>query len=395
MFFAIRSLVEWSNTMIENVVYVQYQPIPTSAANAVHAMKVCQAIQREGYQATLCAPLAPESDVSPGALWHRYGISTPFNVKLFRPIPGLRRYDVALRSALYIRQLPNVVVFSLNHLASVFTGRLGLRTIVDVHDRPPSGMGAQHLAWAFRQPGFRRVSVITIPMREVYHQSYKDVLTEDMFVIAPNGFDTEQFSSLPEQAEVRQQLDIPAEQFVAGYVGHLYPGRGIDVLLALAQRMPDVLFLIVGGRPKDVDYWRAEAANMQLQNVRFEGYVPNAKLPEYMATANCLLMPYQHKIMTADGTSDTAKVASPMKMFEYMATRRVILSGDIPVFREVLNDDNAVLLDPEDIDLWQSALQRVMDEPGWAQTLADQAYEDVQQYTWRARVRKLLEGLEE
>ena len=39
---------------------------------------------------------------------------------------------------------------------------------------------------------------------------------------------------------IRRQVD-----FSCGYVGHLYEGRGIEVIIELAQRLPDVGFFVV------------------------------------------------------------------------------------------------------------------------------------------------------
>jgi glycosyltransferase involved in cell wall biosynthesis len=79
-----------------------------------------------------------------------------------------------------------------------------------------------------------------------------------------------------------------------------------------------------------------------------------------------------------------------MKMFEYMAAERLTISSDLPVIREVLNDSNAALCGPEDVDAWESALRRAQREPQWAASLARQARAEVEEYTWRKRVRHVL-----
>ena len=81
-----------------------------------------------------------------------------------------------------------------------------------------------------------------------------------------------------------------------------------------------------------------------------------------------------------------------MKLFEYLACERPILSSDLPVLREVLNEENSILLPGEDIDSWISALHRLETDPGLCRRLATQARRDAQQYTWEARARKILSG---
>ncbi len=73
-----------------------------------------------------------------------------------------------------------------------------------------------------------------------------------------------------------------------------------------------------------------------------------------------------------------------MKMFEYMAAGRAIVTSDLPVICEVLNEKNAVFCEPDEIGDWK--LRLVV-----ARTLArrielgNQARRDVEGYTWVER----------
>jgi glycosyltransferase involved in cell wall biosynthesis len=81
-----------------------------------------------------------------------------------------------------------------------------------------------------------------------------------------------------------------------------------------------------------------------------------------------------------------------MKMFEYMACRRAIISSDLPVIREVLNSANAMLCPPEDIGIWSQALGSLIYDEERRLALANQAWLDIQPYSWLERARKSLEG---
>ena len=81
-----------------------------------------------------------------------------------------------------------------------------------------------------------------------------------------------------------------------------------------------------------------------------------------------------------------------MKMFEYMACGRAILSSDLPVIGEVLNEANAVLCPPEDLESWSTALSELAANPAKCAVLARQALLDVQQFTWLMRAQRALAG---
>jgi glycosyltransferase involved in cell wall biosynthesis len=157
----------------------------------------------------------------------------------------------------------------------------------------------------------------------------------------------------------------------------------------MAANLPDVIFFLVGGEPGDVERLRAESISRGLDNLTLTGFILNADLPRYQAACDVLLMPYQKQVAASSG-GDIAQYLSPMKVFEYLACGRAILSSDLPVLREVLNEQNAVLLPPDDVGAWSKAIRNLRDNPHLRQSLSEQARNDAQQYSWVARAARLL-----
>ena len=212
-------------------------------------------------------------------------------------------------------------------------------------------------------------------------------------IVAPDGVDLERYQDLPEPSKARHALQpLLPERFTAGYTGHLYAGRGVDLILSLAQRLPDVTFLIAGGEPEQVDRVRFQAASAGLENILLTGFVPNALLPRYQAACDILLMPYQAHVAASSG-GDIARYLSPMKVFEYLACGRVILSSRLPVLEEVLNDQNSFLLPPDDPQAWETAICQLIDNTDLRSSLAAQARRDALQYSWQQRASRILSGL--
>ena len=50
-----------------------------------------------------------------------------------------------------------------------------------------------------------------------------------------------------------------------GYVGHLYKGRGIELILNMAKQRVELLFHIVGGLDEDIKYWKDIASKMTMK----------------------------------------------------------------------------------------------------------------------------------
>jgi len=104
-----------------------------------------------------------------------------------------------------------------------------------------------------------------------------------------------------------------------------------------------------------------------------------------------LLMPYGRSISASSG-QDIAEVINPMKMFDYMAAGRAIVSADLPVINEVLNDENAIFCEPGDADAWEHTLRTLLADAPRRLALGAQARKDVARYTWVARAERALEG---
>jgi len=102
-------------------------------------------------------------------------------------------------------------------------------------------------------------------------------------------------------------------------------------------------------------------------------------------------MPYQQRVAASSG-GDISRYLSPMKLFEYMACQRVIVSSNLPVLHEILNSQNSILLSSEDVDEWVSALREVQTNPNKLHKLAAKAHEDAHLYSWERRVERILEG---
>jgi glycosyltransferase involved in cell wall biosynthesis len=163
-------------------------------------------------------------------------------------------------------------------------------------------------------------------------------------------------------------------------------------MISLAYLLPEITFLLVGGETAEIERFQEKITRLDLHNIVFAGFVSNAELPVFQSVCDFLLMPYQAEVAGSSG-GEIARYLSPMKLFEYMACGRAILSSDLPVLREVLNEHNSVLLPPDDVDAWTAAIRTLCADPAQRAQLGDRARQDASRYTWERRAEKVLEGL--
>jgi glycosyltransferase involved in cell wall biosynthesis len=385
-----------------NIACVSVSQIPSSTANSIQAMKACQALAQLGHAVTLLAPVARTGSPSYTPQWEalasHYGLETPFAVEWLPAHPRLKRYDFSLAAVRRARASGADLLYVWPPQAAVLGLLGGFPVILELHGVPEGRYGPAvfNLFLKLRPAGKRgaaghkRLLAITQALVDLLERQYRFRFAPGEVMVSPNGVDLERYQDLPSPAEARCALGLP-EALTIGYTGHLYAGRGMGLLVELARRFPQVSFLWVGGLPEDVSAWRERLAAKQIGNVTLAGFVENSRLPLYQAAADLLLMPYERQIAGSSG-GNSAAYASPMKMFEYMACGRAIVSSDLPVIREVLNESNAVLCPPEEAGAWCQALESLIAEPERRERLARRAWKDVQRYTWLERARKALEG---
>lgn len=174
--------------------------------------------------------------------------------------------------------------------------------------------------------------------------------------------------------------------FTIGYAGHLYPWKGVDLVIEAVAALPDTRALIVGGHEQEPDLARVQAFAVQLDcasRVTFTGLMPPADVAARLRECDVLTLPNPASAISSAFTS-------PLKLFEYMASGRPIVASDLPSIREVLrHEENALLVQPGNPQALVAAIVRIREDAALGRRLADQARIDVREFTWARRAERL------
>ena len=188
--------------------------------------------------------------------------------------------------------------------------------------------------------------------------------------------------------DARTQLSLPENKYIIGYCGSLKTmgeDKGVaDILRSLSFLSFDVLCVIVGGSTDDISYYKNMAEELEVKDkVLFVGFVSQSRLAMYQKSFDTLLMPFPN-------TPHYAHVMSPVKMFEYMASKKPIIASDLPTIREVLNDTNCLFCLPGDSKDLATKIQHLIDTPTLSSVLGEKAYCDVQVYSSSSRAVRII-----
>ena len=366
--------------------------IPSLTANSIQAMKVAQALMQLGHELRMFAPAEAEP-VSRASLLAHYGLRLAPDLELLPSKRPLKRFDFIFHAQRAAKRFGPALIYTWLPQSAVLGLWAGYPVILEMHADVAGRLGAWWLRQFWRARGRKLMTVTTSALRKALERSTSLRFPDEAVMAAPNGVELERYENLPKAAEARRQLNLK-DGLTVGFTGHIYPGRGADLLFALAKHMPNVNFLWVGGTPELVEFWRKKMNDAKMTNVTMTGFVNHEAIPLYQAAADVLLMPYSRSVEASSG-QDIAEVINPMKMFEYMAAGRAIVSADLPSIREVLNDANAVFCEADEAEKWQAAIESLLADDARRNALALQARRDVEMFTWARREGKILSGLDE
>lgn len=383
--------------------------LPSLRANTIQVMKMSQAFVAANNEVRLAVPeestKEPATDRSWESLAEQYGLRERFPIEWIPASSAGKKYDYAWRAVTWAGKWQAEIIYTRLPQAAALATFRDHKTILEIHDYPQGRMGPILFRAFLKGRGAKVLVVISSALASDLQKDFGSPEIQLPLIIIPDGVDLDRYKDIPEPRTARLELingtawlngenkaSFQVERFTAGYTGHIYPGRGVSLIIEIARYLPGMNFLIVGGNPADVERYRSIVAKSQLDNVFLTGFIPNSELPRIQAACDVLLMPYQKRVSASSG-GDISRYLSPMKLFEYLACGRAICSSDLPVFREVLSSETAILLPPDDAPAWVETLKDLSDHPSEWKKFADNAKKTAGNYSWENRVRKMLTAL--
>lgn len=159
----------------------------------------------------------------------------------------------------------------------------------------------------------------------------------------------------------------------------------MPTVLETALLMSKYTFVLVGGWESDVNKVKEICKHKNIHNVYAIGHVPQDELASYLYAADVLLLP-------TSLTWEQAQSTSPLKLFEYMSVKRPIVASALPNIMTVLRDrENGLLAKPDDPLSFKSAIEKLFIDPILANSIADRAFQEVQNFTWDNRAENILQ----
>ena len=172
-----------------------------------------------------------------------------------------------------------------------------------------------------------------------------------------------------------------------GFSGHLYKGKGIDLILKIAKEMRNIEFHILGGPNSDVLKFKKSTSNCI-----FYGNVDFSQVHKILNNLDLLLAPYSEVVRIGKGKTDIGSWMSPLKIFEYMVLGKPFITSKINVLEEFLEDGkDTILALPDNVDDWVTKITFMKNNPKLMEQISNATrMKFINNYSWDQRAIKLI-----
>lgn len=196
------------------------------------------------------------------------------------------------------------------------------------------------------------------------------------------GVNTEVFRPGVECRWVRERFATEG-RIVALFVGSGLPWHGLDDILeasiVLAQKDCPIVFMVVGDGER-IQHLQEEVQRLGLEeSFRFVGPFEHECIPAIVGAADIALAPYNSLL----SKGNRHLIASPIKMFEYMACGKPVITTPLVNTRGILtHGDSAFIVPADSPTILADAIQLLAKDPLARQRLGQKARQAVEKYSW-------------
>lgn len=208
----------------------------------------------------------------------------------------------------------------------------------------------------------------------------------------PNGVNVEQFKAVDSEHLLKNKLalNIAADELVIGFVGSFAPWHRVDMLIRsfsqLIAKGYKARLLLVGEIRLDTKENILTAVDKDIEPlIIFSGFVSKENVSSYVGAMDIAVLP------------NSEDYCSPLKLFEYMAMSRAVVSVDTPSVREIIRDEQeGLLFERGDEVKLTSHLEALLKDGERRELLGHLARKRMEEsFTWTHNAQKVEQLLEE
>lgn len=363
----------------QSILYLTLRDFPRRVANRVQTMKMAEALSNY-YDVTLTVS---KLHISLNKIFDYYGIKKKFKIHQFGE-PKFGSFTIMLLPSILkfiLIKRPNLIFVREEYPAFILS--LFFNNIIyEMHDLNDKKLLLYKLIVK------KSRTTISTSIGLVEKCKKLGISTKNM-ILLPNGFDTSLFSGKITKPQARRKLNLNSGKNLVIYSGRFSEHKGIYTLIDSAKYLSgNYLVILVGGFEGEEEIVKKYILDNNINDrVLLYSHQEHSKIPLFLKAADVLVLPNSNK------NEFSRTLTSPIKLFEYMASRRPIIASKIPSICNVINENIAFFVDPDSPISLANKIKYVVLNTEKADKLSNNAFTKVKSLSWSKRADRLMKTL--
>ena len=332
------------------ICYLANTAVPSTTASAIQIIKMCESFSKLKHKVLLIT-----SNASDKKVFNFYGVKAKFQIrklKKYNKFPlGLKYYLFSLSSIIESLNFKPDIYITRNFFTSFLLTILGKKNILELHHGIEiEGRIVRFIVKNlnfFNYKSLLMLVAITNSVKNYYQKKF--LINTNKIIVAPSGTSIENkfFNNISKN---KKRLNI-------GYFGSLYKSRGVDLILKLSRMDRENKYFIFG----NLKNYKNIKNKYHQHNLHLNDYLPYKSVPKNILKMDVLLMPYQEKIVAAGNIGNIIDFTSPLKLFDYIACGKIIISSQVKVLEEILKEKKNVIFikNFNNVYAWKNEIQKI------------------------------------
>jgi len=359
--------------VIKNIHYISEIFLPSTSAYSIHVMKMCNELSKLEKTTTLFI-MGKRKNLN---FFKIYNCKNTFKIINF----GIKKnnfFSRILFAYKLVRYLKNyeTVIISRSIISALLLAFFTKTVILEIHHELK---GFTNFLFSFFKlfQSFKNIKIIFISktLKDEFKLNNKSIILDDAVDIDDYNF--------KKKTKVFNNTCV--------YTGSFAKGKGIESILKISKFCKNINFDLYGDFANShysIDTFK------KIRNVNYKGYLKYKDIPKTLSKYHVLLLPYSKKVYVRSNNLETGNHMSPLKLFDYLSSKKIILASNMKVYSHILNNKNSILLNPEQHKQWAKKINYVFKNLNKFNKMRYSAFETAKKYTWKIRVKKIINFLD-
>ena len=355
------------------IFYIADTSLGNKSAYSQHVIKMCDGFGQINCSVNL---ILPENDkkISFIYLKKKYLLNSKkkfqFNEILKKKISNFfDRILFGYKTAKLLKKEKNSLILTRSISASIFLSVFKRSHFLEIHNEQKSFSKFVMINLNFINSIYvKKIIFISKALSKLYD------LNKKRFIILHDATDPKNFVKLKKIKKIKKIT----------YIGSFLEGRGIEYILRLSKKFKQIKFHLYGNTSKKIQ--------SSQKNLKIFNHIEYHKVPNILLKSDILLMPYSKNVAIRAKNINTANYCSPLKMFDYLAAGKVIVSSKLDGICEILeHNKNAILVKNFDYYSWENTIRKLINNEYNISKIQKNSSKIAKKYSWKNRAKKIID----